>query len=80
MTVSPDDRALILKCVLAMLLLAWILIRFARTCLCDNCSHPNAVRVRGELQLCRECAGIYDKYMKPRYRRLLYFFRAKTAA
>jgi len=77
MPITTEDLRLMLKCLVIVLLVVWMLIRFARICLCDNCKDPNAIYVRGNLQLCRVCAGMYDRYMRPRYRRLLYFFRSE---
>jgi hypothetical protein len=72
-----SKQDLILRCLLIVLFSAWGLIRYARICLCDNCKAPNAIWLRADLQLCGPCAAIYDRYVKPRYRRILFFFRAE---
>lgn len=70
-----SDLRLILKCALIVLLFAWLLVRYARICLCDSCKEPFAIRIRGELQLCRDCARVYDRNMRPRHRAILFLSR-----
>jgi hypothetical protein len=48
--------------ILILLSTAWILIRYARACRCDSCKESYAIFQRGELQLCRQCKIVYDRY------------------
>lgn len=61
----PNARFIAIA-ILILLATAWILIRYARACRCDSCKDPYAIFGRGDLQLCRQCKVVYDRYHRRR--------------
>jgi hypothetical protein len=55
-----SNAELLAKCVLIALVTVYILARYAREILCEDCEAPYAIWVRADRQVCRDCRNEYD--------------------
>jgi hypothetical protein len=63
-----SDTELIAKCVLIVLVTAYVLVRYAREIKCDDCMAPYAIWTRAERQVCTDCRDEYDYFCRGKKR------------